>query len=441
MEIKTLTLRDLMVSEDNVRTSYDDESIAELAESIKSQGLLSPLVVMPRGVGYQILAGHRRYKALLSIHQRTDTEVQCVVKDPMDSAGYRQLMLVENLQRSDLDPIDEANAYQSLVDAGMTRDAIAKSIGKSGAYITKRMALLKLPGTLATAVKTKDMSLERAYKLSSLSEETLKELDEKNAKDTTTVAALSDWDIGRLERAEANKITATKLANAVAQLNNVVNDLPDTPHKYIGRYDGNNIDQYMQADDDVVVNRKSFVLIYKPAEKDSYEDEWDAWHETVEQIRKAHNDELKNYMLAVKLFTKSQMSTTTWPHKEKTMHYIISNLLQEEWAIMDILSEYQNLTFEDDDALAEWLDSSYANAMTAFLTLGWHVAVEKGEQWALDILAKDGIVKPVRPDYPPEPEHDEDEDDDIDDDDETSYVDDTPDESLAYEGSQYDPYE
>jgi hypothetical protein len=123
------------------------------------------------------------------------------------------------------------------------------------------------------------------------------------------------------------------------------------------------------------------------------------------------------------------------------MHYIISDILQNEWKLDEILKDNMNLEFEDDDALAEWLDSSYANAMTAFLTLGWHTAVQNDEQWALDILAKDGIVKPVRPDYPPEPEHDEDEDDDIDDDDETSYVDDTPDESLAYEGSQYDPYE
>jgi ParB family chromosome partitioning protein len=473
MNITSLALRDLMVSEDNVRTSYDDESITELAESIRSQGLISPLVVMPRGVGYQILAGHRRFKALLKVHDR-DTKIPCVVKDQLDSTGYTQLMLVENLQRSDLDPIDEARGYQRLVDGGMTRDAIAKSIGKSGAYITKRLALLELPEELTEAVSSKTMALETAYKLSGLSHDTLQEIVTQAKKKPDSLSNISQWQIDSLKRDEANKIAQEKLQKFVAGFANVVDNLPDTPHQYVGRFDGNTIDQYMPGHDDIVVNRKSFIHVYTPGNDEEESDPWDAYHEACDAVRQAYRAEVANYQVARKMLVKSFINDPKWAHRDAMIEAGIRRTLRDDYNIIDEYVDFAGLNDEfDEEAFEDFIEASRENLMKVFMV---YASSDCDEQWFHDLLKDNGIVAPVMGPLPEEPEDEDEDDEEINtclceipftgycdsckskdfvepenededndfnelDDDNTSYVDDTPDENLAYEGSQYDPYE
>lgn len=439
MDITSIRLGDLMVSKDNVRTSYDEETIDELAQSIRTQGLLTPLLVMPQGVGYQIIAGHRRFKALHQVQDREDS-VPCVVIDAVNTTEYTQLMLVENLQRADLDPIDEARGYKRLVDNGMTRDAVAKSIGKSGAYITKRLALLELPEELTEAVSSKTMALETAYKLSSLSHDTLQEIVTQAKKKPDSLSNISQWQIDSLKRNEANKIAQEKLQKFVAGFTNVVDNLPDTPHRYVGRFDGNTIDQYMPGHDDIVVNRKSFIHVYTPGSDDEESDPWDAYHEACDAVRQAYRAEVANYQVACKMLVKSFINDPKWAHRDAMIEAGIRRTLLADY---NIIEEYADFAGLDDDfdeyAFRNFIDASRENLMKVFMVLA---ASDCDEPWFHDLLRDNGIVAPVMGPLPDEPE-DEDDDDDFDelDDDDTSYVDDTPDESLAYEGSQYDPYE
>ena len=124
------------------RTHFDEKELQELAESIREHGVLQPLLVRKDGKGYQIIAGERRYQAskLAEI-----TEVPVIVKD-VDETEVLALALIENLQRSDLNPIEEARGYKQLIDAsGMTQDALSKAVSKSRSAITNALRLLDLP--------------------------------------------------------------------------------------------------------------------------------------------------------------------------------------------------------------------------------------------------------------------------------------------------------
>lgn len=124
------------------RTHFDEKELQELADSIREHGVLQPLLVRKDGKGYQIIAGERRYQAskLAEI-----TEVPVIVKD-VDEAEVLALALIENLQRSDLNPIEEARGYKQLIDAsGMTQDALSKAVSKSRSAITNALRLLDLP--------------------------------------------------------------------------------------------------------------------------------------------------------------------------------------------------------------------------------------------------------------------------------------------------------
>lgn len=124
------------------RTHFDEKELQELADSIREHGVLQPLLVRKDGKGYQIIAGERRYQAskLAEI-----TEVPVTVKD-VDETEVLALALIENLQRSDLNPIEEARGYKQLIDAsGMTQDALSKAVSKSRSAITNALRLLDLP--------------------------------------------------------------------------------------------------------------------------------------------------------------------------------------------------------------------------------------------------------------------------------------------------------
>jgi len=127
------------------RKTFDPEALKELAADIKAHGVLQPLLVRPhpdtRG-RYQIVAGERRWRAAQSAGL---TEAPCIERD-MDDASMERLSLVENVQRSDLDPLDEARAYKRLIDRlGLSVRDVAASIHKDHSYIVQRLLLIKYP--------------------------------------------------------------------------------------------------------------------------------------------------------------------------------------------------------------------------------------------------------------------------------------------------------
>lgn len=124
------------------RKHFEEEALADLARSIKEQGVLQPLVVRRLDDGYEIVAGERRWRAAsrAGLH-----EVPALVKDYSDSAAL-QVALVENIQRQDLDPLEEAESFHRLVkDHNLTHDAVAQAVGKSRVAITNSLRLLNLP--------------------------------------------------------------------------------------------------------------------------------------------------------------------------------------------------------------------------------------------------------------------------------------------------------
>ena len=138
------------------RRSFDEQSLAELADSVARHGVLQPLLVRPiPGGGYQIVAGERRWRAARMAGLK---EVPAVVRE-MTDAQVTELALIENLQREDLNPLEEAQGYQTLMDScSMTQDDVAKAVGKSRPAVTNALRLLGLPEDLRKLVASGTIS-------------------------------------------------------------------------------------------------------------------------------------------------------------------------------------------------------------------------------------------------------------------------------------------
>lgn len=137
-----MPINDIKPNPNQPRTHFNESELAELAESIRENGVLQPLLVRKHGAGYEIIAGERRYQA--SKLAGLD-EVPVIVKE-VDDQKMLELALIENLQRSDLNPIEEAKGYKQLIKkSGMTQEALSKAVSKSRSSITNSLRLLDLP--------------------------------------------------------------------------------------------------------------------------------------------------------------------------------------------------------------------------------------------------------------------------------------------------------
>ena len=146
------------------RRDFDERSLAQLAESIRRHGVLQPLLVRPilGGGGYQIVAGERRWRAARMAQVK---EVPAVVRE-MDDREVMQLALIENLQREDLNPLEEAQGYQSLIETyGMTQEEVAKTVGKSRPAVANALRLLNLPQEIRDMVASGALSAGHARTL------------------------------------------------------------------------------------------------------------------------------------------------------------------------------------------------------------------------------------------------------------------------------------
>ena len=131
------------------RTHFDETSLESLAESIRSHGIVQPLLVRRRGDGYELIAGERRWRAARLAGL---SKVPVVVKDVPDDS-LLEIALIENIQREDLNPIEEAQAYKKLIETvGLTQEALASRVGRDRSYITNYLRLLRLPDDLQQLV-------------------------------------------------------------------------------------------------------------------------------------------------------------------------------------------------------------------------------------------------------------------------------------------------
>ena len=137
-----LQIEDIVPNPNQPRIHFNETELRELSESIQEHGVLQPLLVRKHGNGYEIIAGERRYQAskLAGLE-----ELPVIIKD-VDDEEMLALALIENLQRSDLNPVEEAKGYRQLIDAsGMTQEALSRAVSKSRSAITNSLRLLDLP--------------------------------------------------------------------------------------------------------------------------------------------------------------------------------------------------------------------------------------------------------------------------------------------------------
>ena len=133
---------DIMPNENQPRKTFDEEKLQDLANSILEHGVIQPIILRKKGKSYEIVAGERRWRAAIKAGL---TEVPCLVRE-LDEEQNMLIAIIENMQREDLNPIEEAEGISRMVETfGMTQDAVSKSLGKSRPYITNSLRLLKLP--------------------------------------------------------------------------------------------------------------------------------------------------------------------------------------------------------------------------------------------------------------------------------------------------------
>ena len=164
-EIQEIELSKIKANPDQVRKDFDEDAIKELAESIKSHGLLEPILLTPFEDGYMIVAGERRYRATISLGR---DKIPAIVRD-FPKEDIKKLSLIENIQRENLNPIEEALSYEELMkEAGLTQADFSKEIGKSRSHVANVLRLLKLDPQVMEDVRSGAISFGHAKVLSGL---------------------------------------------------------------------------------------------------------------------------------------------------------------------------------------------------------------------------------------------------------------------------------
>ncbi len=152
------------------RENYAEDKLAELMASIKEKGVLQPILVRRNGEGYEVVAGERRLRAARALNL---AQIPVIIKDVTDRESL-VLALVENMQREELNPMEEAKGFKRLIDEfGFTQDSVAQSVGKDRSTVTNLLRLLRLPASLQTMVIDNKLSVGHARALLMLENEAI----------------------------------------------------------------------------------------------------------------------------------------------------------------------------------------------------------------------------------------------------------------------------
>ena len=167
--LTTIAIKDISPNPYQPRLHFKQEELEELAASIGQNGIIQPIIVRPSDIfGYELVAGERRLRAsqLAGL-----TEIPAIIKQ-LDNTQSMQQAIIENLQRSDLDPIEEALAYQQLINKKeLTHEELAQFMGKSRPYITNSLRLLQLPKSIQEGLRRGHISTGQARLLLTLEKE------------------------------------------------------------------------------------------------------------------------------------------------------------------------------------------------------------------------------------------------------------------------------
>ncbi|MEW6770638.1 MAG: ParB/RepB/Spo0J family partition protein [Bacillota bacterium] len=171
-ELRQVKVAEIRPNPRQARETWDEEGIKELAESIAEHGLLQPVVVRPLGDGYELVAGERRWRACRLLGWES---IPALVRE-YDEVGTATALLVENLQRENLNPLEEALAYRRLIEEfGLSQEEVARRVGKSRAAVANGLRLLHLPPGVLRLLKTGELTAGHARALLSIGDRAVQE--------------------------------------------------------------------------------------------------------------------------------------------------------------------------------------------------------------------------------------------------------------------------
>ena len=169
MKLRTLKIDRIIANSNQPRKYFDKDKMSELKESVKNNGLLQPITVRKISGGkYEIIAGERRYRACRELGME---DIPAIEINTGDARGY-ELSVLENIQREDLNPIEEAESYLMLMEVyGYTQEKLSEKLGKNRSSLSNKIRILKLPGNVKELVKKRELSYGHARTLLALSDE------------------------------------------------------------------------------------------------------------------------------------------------------------------------------------------------------------------------------------------------------------------------------
>ena len=203
-EIVELPLKELRSNPYQPRKNFDEEALKELASSIKEHGVFQPIIAKKSIKGYEIIAGERRVKASILAGKET---IPAIIRDFSDQ-DMMEIALLENLQREDLNALEEAIAYRKLLDElSLTQEELAKRLGKSRSHITNMLGLLTLPDEVKDLIISSKLTMGHARVLSKIEDsEKVKELAKKVVQEGLSVRQIE-------ELAQDDKLTRKNTQN------------------------------------------------------------------------------------------------------------------------------------------------------------------------------------------------------------------------------------
>ena len=206
-DIMEINLDEIRSNPYQPRKHFDEESLNELSQSIQENGLIQPIIVKKSIKGYELIAGERRCRAARIAGLKT---ISAIVRDFSDEE-MMELALLENIQREDLSPIEEAEGYFRIISkTNITHEELGKKIGKNRTHITNMLGLLRLPIKVRNLVNEKKISMSHARILSKLSDEDqIISLAEKIVNENLTVLALEEL----LEKNPIDRMVPIKKSN------------------------------------------------------------------------------------------------------------------------------------------------------------------------------------------------------------------------------------
>lgn len=243
--VRMLPIHSIDPNREQPRRSFDEEALKELAQSIKAVGVLQPIIVAPSGDRFTIIAGERRYRASRLAGME---EIPAIVRE-WDDQTRLEAALIENLQRDDLNPIEEAMGVRRLMDeAGLTQEKVAERLGKSRPAVANLLRLLTLPDMVRQLLIDGKLSAGHARALVTV--------DRKHQIQLANLAVQQGWSVRQLERICSQSQTKEKKPKPpkdaqFTQLENMARELFGTRVKLDGDTNGGKITLYYYSADDL----------------------------------------------------------------------------------------------------------------------------------------------------------------------------------------------